>query len=162
MPENQLTAEQASAVVGVLRGVANINDETLQIALGKLTALTGELPPGPRTRFVGLVTLNTSGVPEVVCGKVALVDFSNLTDPSHTPDSLEEQADKLACDLGESAARAVSELRALAHERRVQRLQIDGDTGCCTLPALLAAIAAAEIDPRQVMLHGAHVESQQP
>jgi hypothetical protein len=109
-------------------------------------------------RYVGLVLLDNSGVPEVVCGEVALVDFNELDDASRDPRELEELAEAIETDLGERAVNMVSGLRAMAHARRVQCLEDTGEAEPCTLPALQAAVAASAIDPDRVALLGAHVK----
>ncbi len=159
MAENQLTPDEAHAVSRVLRGAATTPDDALRSALGKLAALEGADPPAAGTNpYVGLVVLNSSGVPEVVCGEVALVDFNDLEDASHNPRELEQLADAIETDLGDPAVHTISDLRELAQDRRVQHLEDNGKAEPCSLPALQAAIAGSTIDPDRVTLLGARVD----
>jgi hypothetical protein len=159
MAENKLTPGEARAVSRVLRSVATVHDETLECAIAKLAAITDKDPPAAEpNRYVGLVVLDSSGIPDVVCGEVALVDFNEFDDTSRDPRELEELAETIESDLGERAVHTVSGLREMAHERRVQRLKETGEAEPCALPALQAAIAASAIDPDRVALLGARVK----
>jgi hypothetical protein len=159
MAENQLTPGEARAVSRVLASVATVHNETLGCAIAKLAALADNDPPAAEpNRYVGLVVFDSSGVPEVVCGEVALVDFNELDDASRDPRELEELAETIETDPGGRAVDTVSGLRQMAHARRVQRLEESGKAEPCLLSVLQSAVAASAIDPDRVVLLGARVE----
>jgi hypothetical protein len=122
MDETQLTPNEAAATVGVLLGAATRRDESLTSAVDKLTRLAGEgSQHGLGASDVGLVVLNGGGVPEVVAGQVALVDFHELADDNYEPTEFDRIADELESALDERAKSTVGDLRSLARARRAQR-----------------------------------------
>ena len=159
---SNLTGHEASyaAVTRVVASTGTVRSPTLQAALDKLTAIAAmadepdALPPS-----VGLVVINGGGTPDVVCGSVALVDFSELQEPCYSAGAIEEIADLLARDLGDHATHTVADLRDLAHTRRVEHLEDDGRIDACPLPQLQAAVAASNLAPEQITIAGAQVTS---
>lgn len=69
-------------------------------------------PPG------ALVVINAGGVTERVCGRVMIVDFSELAEDRYTPAMVERLATTVAERFGERALRISADLRELARHKR--------------------------------------------
>lgn len=151
MADHCLSSEEAARVLAIIRATHTYADPVLEGALGKL-ALAADEPTPKRAPYTGLVVLNAGGVPEVVAGNVALVDFHSLGDPDSEVSAadIEQTATGIETDLGTVAKVTVSDLRELARTRRVERFQRDGTLEDCTAAQLSAVLAAADVSPEQV------------
>ncbi len=160
MADSTLTCEEAARVLAILNGVDARLDPPLTSAREKLERIAADdpLPPPP---YVGLVILNEGGVAEIVGGNVALVDFQDLKDTGSTVSAgeLDDLASSIEHDLNDRGALTVEDLRELAHSRRVERFERDGEVGGCTVTQLGAVLAAADVAPDQVTVAAASLMS---
>jgi hypothetical protein len=157
MADHNLTPEEASRLLATVHAAATpAADELLAGARAKLELRAGETPI-PTAPYVGLVVVNNGGVPEVVAGEVALVDFDDLGDEGSAVEAIEldDLAQRLDRDVGEQAAATIEDLRELAHSDRVERFERDGTVDCCNVAQLTAVLAAADVAPEDVTVEAA-------